>query len=94
MIKKLINYTLLSILIFFSISFLTIFNDIYSPLNTTPVYPTLSLGFPFTYYEQFQVNNSPFLNAGWNLKNLLADCFLTWSSVVLTAFLIKKYFKK
>lgn len=94
MIKWLTNITVLSILIFFSISFFTVFNDLHSPFFELQEGRELSIGFPFTYYIDFQVNDSPILNAGWNVTNLVLDCLLTWLSVLLIAFLSRKYFKK
>jgi len=92
--KRIFIYTLTSIMVFFSISFLTVLNDIYSPLFSLEPARVLSIGFPFSYYSDFQIADDGSLNAGWNLKNLLADCFLTWLSVLLIAFLSRKYFKK
>ncbi|WOI22744.1 hypothetical protein [Nonlabens ulvanivorans] len=94
MIKSLIVYTLLSMLIFFSISFFTLFNDIHSPLSDIDLSQEFTIGFPFTYYYEFRLDKHSIPNAGWNLKNLLLDCCSTWLTVVFMAFLIKKYFKK
>ena len=71
--------TLLSILIFFSISFITILVQI-NPLHyykKNEAYE-LNLGFPFTYYTQFWVSGNNYPNSGWSGHYLLYDCFLTW----------------
>lgn len=39
---------------------------------------SLQIGFPFIYYEQFQLGGSDFLNSEWNTHNLFLDCFITW----------------
>lgn len=74
--KLLFKGTLLSILIFFSISFMFVLYRI-SPITIGNTYD-LDIGFPFTYYGQFQMSGSPFLNSGWALKNLFWDCLITW----------------
>ena len=79
--------TLLSILVFFSISFLFVLYRI-SPLTMGDTY-SLEFGFPFRYYEQFQVRGNPYLNCGWNVKHLILDCLITWI-VVCGSFIYKK----
>ena len=71
--------TILSVLIFFSISFITILGQI-SPLHyykKSEAYE-LKLGFPFTYYNQFWVSGNNYPNSGWKGDYLLYDGFLTW----------------
>lgn len=91
MVKKISKGTLLSILIFFSISFITILMQIgpfhYYGLNETY---KLDIGFPFKYYGQFWVSKSNTPNSGWHLKNLFLDCLLTWILVVGLYVWIKK----
>ena len=76
LIRNLIMGTCLSILIFFSISFLFVLYRI-SPITMGNTYQ-LKIGFPLNYYEQFQVSGSDFLNSSWKVGNLIIDCFLTW----------------
>jgi hypothetical protein len=83
-----IKITILSILIFFSISYLYVLYRI-SPITIGNTY-NLEIGFPFTYYEQFQVSGSPFLNSGWHIKNLMTDCTLTWGITAIGYFSYKK----
>jgi hypothetical protein len=71
--------TILSVLIFFSISFITVLLQLNSPLHRQ-VDSSLDIGFPFTYYKQFLVD-PPIANSGWNIYALLLDCFLTWAIV-------------
>ena len=68
--------TVVSILIFLSVSFLFVLYRI-SPLTMGDTY-NLEIGFPFIYYEQFQLSGNPYLNSGWNIKNLFLDCIITW----------------
>lgn len=57
----LIKGTILSILVFFSVSFLMVLYRI-SPVTMGNTYD-LQIGFPFLYYEQFQARGNPFLNS-------------------------------
>lgn len=82
MTKKLIKGTVLSILIFFSISFLTVLFQINSPLNRIEGHYELSIGFPFEYYHEFMVD-CPVPNSEWNIKNLILNCGLTWGMTML-----------
>lgn len=75
--------TLLSILVFFSISFISFLTQI-SPLHyykNGEAYG-IKVGFPFTYYEEFLMKGNTYPNAGWAIDHLLIDCLLTWLVVV------------
>lgn len=80
MIKKLAEGTLLSILVFLSISFISVLVQINSPLQRD-VLIGREIGFPLTYYYEFMVDCS-IPNSGWNLKNLILDSVLTWLVVI------------
>ncbi len=80
--KLFLKGTLLSILIFFSVSFLTVLFQINSPLHRVNDKYDLSIGFPFRYYHEFMVDYST-PNSGWNIGNLILDCFLTWGVTIL-----------
>jgi hypothetical protein len=75
-IKNLIIGTLYSILVFFSISFVTVILHINSPLHRYAESYKFEIGFPFEYYYQFCTDIVP--NSGWNLANLIYNCLLTW----------------
>jgi len=92
MIKKLITGTILSILIFFSISFLTVLFQINSPLHRQ-TNDHLDIGFPLTYYSQFMVDE-PIPNSEWKVNNLLLDIFITWTVVTGTYVFLTKRTKK
>jgi len=79
--------TVLSILIFLSISFLFVLYRI-SPITIGETY-SLEIGFPFTYYEQFQLKGNTFINSSWNLNHLFWDCIITWVIVCGSYVLIK-----
>ena len=89
MIKTLIKGTILSALIFFSISFITVLFQINSPLNRINKTYQLKIGFPFKYYYEFLVD-SPILNSGWNIKNLILNIVITWTITIGTILIIKK----
>mgnify|MGYP007108082580 CR=1 FL=1 len=78
--KRILYEIILSILIFFSISFITILFQLNSPLNRQ-IDSTLNIGFPFVYYNQFLID-PPIPNSGWNVKNLVLDFILVWLIVV------------
>lgn len=78
--KRLFKGTLLSILIFFSVSFITVLLQLNSPIHRQPDF-TLAIGFPFVYYNQFLVA-PPIPNSAWEGTNLMLDCALTWIIVV------------
>jgi hypothetical protein len=70
--------TLLAVLVFFSLSFLTVLTHI-RPLQQprgSEAY-RLSIGFPWTYYEQFWVGEGV-PQSGWQSLHVVYDCFLTW----------------
>ncbi len=76
MIRKGIGIIFMSMLVFFSTSFLTVINHLISPINKTIGYKSLEIGFPFKYYEEFMID-CPNPNYGWNLSNLILDIILT-----------------
>lgn len=88
LINSLIKATILSILIFFSISFVMVLYRI-SPITMENTYQ-LEIGFPFIYYEQFQVNGNDFLNSSWNGWNLIIDCLIIWFVTIGLYLKIKK----
>lgn len=83
MIKKIIIGTILSVLIFFSISFVSVLFQINSPIHRQ-TNDHLEIGFPFIYYSQFIVDG-PSPNSGWDGKNLILDILLT-SAIVTGAY--------
>jgi hypothetical protein len=81
-IKHFIIATLLSALVFFAVSFLTMLDD----LPFTHHYATdeafhLTVGFPFQYYYEFMLRGSLTPNYEGSFVNLVWDCFLTWMVV-------------
>lgn len=94
MTKKLIKGTLLSILIFFSISFLTVLFQINSPLNRIKDNYELKIGFPFEYYHEFWVD-CPIPNSEWNVNNLILDIGIVWILTIgITILIIKRKHNK
>lgn len=74
--KRILYTTLVSIALFFSISFVTVLLQLNSPINRQLDY-TLEIGFPFIYYNQFFIE-PPIPNSGWNVNNLILDYSLVW----------------
>ncbi|RSK38411.1 hypothetical protein [Hymenobacter perfusus] len=88
--STLLGGTLLAVVVFFAISFLTVLRHI------TPVHrykPSeaykLAIGFPWTYYYQFWVRGEDLPQFGWHVVHLGYDCLLTWL-VVLALYLLWK----
>ena len=81
--------TILSILVFFSVSFLPFLYKI-SPLTRGEDSYKLDVGFPLKYYGQFQLRGNDFLNSGWNVKNLILDCLIYWIVICGCYVLIKR----
>lgn len=81
--------TLLSILVFFSISFLTYLADIdtFNPAASNEL--NVDIGFPFTYYAESFRGQSQIPVTWANSALLLADCAITWIVVALPYFLYK-----
>jgi len=75
--RKLTIGTVLSVLMFFSISFLTVLLQINSPLHRQ-TNSNLDIGFPLTYYSQFIVEGD-IANSGWRVSNLIIDILLIWA---------------
>lgn len=89
--KTILLGTALSILVFFSISFLSILAQI-NPLyyyKSTETY-NLDIGFPLKFYGQFWLRGSEIPNSSWHPINLFYDCVLTWLVVTGLYYLIKR----
>jgi hypothetical protein len=95
MIKNTLIGTILSILIFFSISFLTVLTQI-NPFHYYKNEETyqLNIGFPLIYYNQFWLSGSNIPNSGWTVNYLFFDCILTWVIVTGTYIIWLKIKKK
>src|SRR5262245_1301246 len=88
MIRRLFIGTLLSILVFFAVSFLSILGQIAGPMNGHAPRIRLDVGWPFKFYEEFWLSGSTSANCGWDIKNLLLGCALTWVLVTSAYFII------
>jgi hypothetical protein len=87
--RIIVKAVVLSVLIFFSISFFTVLQNINSPINRVDDYHELKIGYPFTYYHEFIVDE-PIPNSGWHLTNLILDISLTFITVIGIFWIIKK----
>lgn len=81
---------MLSILIFCSISFLTVLFQINSPLNRNEGSYELKIGFPLEYYHEFMID-CPIPNSGWNTNHLLIDCGIIWAITLLIIFMLNRF---
>ncbi len=87
---NLVKGTLLSMLVFFTISFFSVIYSIHHPEFNGQ----LRIGFPFEYYHQFWLNGNKYPNGGGNFLNLILDCTICWVIVAGTFFLVKQPHKK
>jgi hypothetical protein len=71
--KRIAIGTILSILVFFSISFVDFLAQI-PPIVKERT--DLNIGFPFTYFQESYPRGC--YNYGWLLKSLINDCLITW----------------
>jgi hypothetical protein len=87
----LFKITIVSIIVFFSISFISILYQIlpFKYHNEFEQYQ-LEIGFPFIYYSQFFLKGNEFPNSYWNAYNLLLDCVITWVLTIFIYFVYKK----
>ena len=88
-LKLFISGTLLSILIFFSTSFLTVLFQINSPLNRMKENYELKIGFPFEYYREFWID-CKIPNSNWNINNLILNFAIFWILTIIIMKIIKK----
>lgn len=71
--------TILSVLLFFSISFITFLTNV-NPFHhyaQEELYH-LEIGFPFTFYSEFLLNGGIVPNSQWAPMELFYDCLITW----------------
>ncbi|WP_103068693.1 hypothetical protein [Aquimarina sediminis] len=82
--KKIISVTVVSILIFLSISFLTVLNFVF-----TSGFPELKIGFPLQYYNRFFTAPDE-LRFSWNIWNLIIDFLVIWGITAVVYYLSKR----
>lgn len=85
LLPTLLKSTALSVLVFGTISFVSVLPDFNTPLKPTHMFEH-TIGFPFTYYHDFLVD-CPVPNSSWNAENLLLDYVITW---ILVTFVVIK----
>jgi hypothetical protein len=86
--RNTVNGTIISILGFLSISFITVLTQINSPIHRYERFEH-KIGFPFTYYHEFMVD-CPIPNSGWNITNLILDCVITWIIITGLYLIVKR----
>jgi len=87
----LVNGTLLSIPLFFAVSFLSILFQM--PPFQYQRFPKY-IGLPFSYYDQYWTSDTCMPLSGWNITHLAYDCLLTWILVSGVYWLIKTRVRK
>ncbi len=87
-----IKASILSALLFFAISFITVLFQINSPWHRQTD-GDLNIGFPLVYYSQFYTGDV-IPNAGWVGGNLLIDVFITWIVTIVSYLWIMKSTKR
>ncbi len=79
MFKKVLKVTVISILLFFSVSFLDFLSQI-PPFKEER--SDLKLGMPFTFFHELYLRDG--FNHSWNLLNLINDCAIVWFGVMIS----------
>ncbi len=88
-VKLILEGTLVSLIIFLSITFLMVLFKIHFPFQIVTDYYELKLGFPFPFYHRLRVDRV-LPKEGWKSLFLLADYMITWLVVTVTYFLVKR----
>jgi hypothetical protein len=87
-ISDLLKSTILSVLIFFTISFLSIFPYLI-PFRESSATWGLEIGWPYKFYNEYHIGDNSFLG-GWTLKTLITDCAIIWVVTYVGYFLFKR----
>jgi hypothetical protein len=88
--KTILWSTLLSLGLFFSISFTSILLQLH-PFHERES-NTLFIGFPFTYYEEFQLGGHDGPNFGWYFPSLFYNALFCWLfSLGIYVLVVKNY---
>ena len=87
--KRIIILISISILVFFSTSFLSVLFQI-PPINTDPT-SRLDIGFPFKFYNQFTLSDG--IRHGWTFKHLVLDIIIALASTLICGYIFT-YIKK
>lgn len=81
--------TFFSILVFFSISFVSVLFQVNSPLHRWEEVYEFEMGFPFVFYYEFMIDCAIPI-AGWIPSNLMLDFLIVWFISIGIYFLSKK----
>ena len=84
MLKKIVSLIFTSTILFCVVSFLSVFFSLL--LRKRAENPTVNIGFPLKYYEQFWMDKND-LHHGWNLKNFILDFIIALTIVLLAKFI-------
>lgn len=77
-IKKMAVATLYSAIVFCVLSYFSVMASLFRSVGKLSLKPVTNIGFPYKYYYQFWVRDSPSPNCGWRLQNVVIDAVLTW----------------
>jgi len=78
---------LVSILLFASVTLISYFVSHEAALSE------FKLGYPFIFYEQFQMSGNDFINSGWNPISAIYD-YLGAFILTIVGFLLRKLYTK
>ncbi|MFY0672020.1 MAG: hypothetical protein JXQ87_01365 [Bacteroidia bacterium] len=90
--RDIIIVTFLSVLLFFTISLLSILPYLI-PFRESIATWGLDIGWPYNFYHEYHIGDNSFLG-GWTLKTLIMDCVIIWVGTLFGYFLIKLKSKK
>jgi hypothetical protein len=78
MFKKAQAISLLSVIAFCVISYISVMISLLGSLGDLTKKPVTNLGFPFKYYSQFWVGESDSPNCGWRIDYFIIDFWVVW----------------
>lgn len=82
MIQPFLRIILISFILFASVTLISYF-------ITRDQFSGFKLGYPFVFYEQFQLRGNNFMNFGWNAKNAIYN-YLIASGITLVCLRLRK----
>ena len=90
MLRKLLTATFYSAIAFCLVSYASVMVSLLSSVGNLSQKPVANLGFPYRYYYQFWLRGADSPNCGWNFKNFILDCFITWMLTTAIYLIVKR----
>ncbi len=88
--KEFITATFYSAIVFCVVSYASVMVSLLSSVGSLSQKPVANLGFPYRYYYQFWLRCADSPNCGWNFKNFILDCFITWILTTILYLIVKR----